>query len=90
MEFLDRDGGVAAAAMKAMWTTAVHSLETVERGVAALNVRVSVGVTVRNILRCFQRRLDGGARRRRARRRLGCDDFRYGVKGMMTMMNKGF
>jgi len=61
MEFLDRDGGVAAAAMKAMWTTAVHSLETVERGVAALNVRVSVGVTVRNILRCFQRRLDGGA-----------------------------
>ena len=56
MEFLDRDGGVAAAAMKAMWTTAVHSLATVERGVAALNVRVSVGVTVRNILRCFQRR----------------------------------
>ena len=56
LEFLDRDGGVAAAAMKGMWTTAVHSLATVERGVAALNVRVSVGVTVRNILRCFQRR----------------------------------
>ena len=55
MAFLD-DGGVAAAAMKAMWTTAVHSLGTVERGVAALNVRVAVGVTVRNILRCFQRR----------------------------------